>query len=469
MTSSKKRKSKKSVANTVSPRVAEAARLYGQSQFQAVLQLTGEALGHQPDDAMLWNLSAAAAYALGYLDDAEQFWRTAVAKQADFAEAHYNLGVLLFQRERLEEAEAAFRHVVALSPNHAMALNNLGAILSKHGRKPEAVTLIQHAIAIAPDNAQAYNNLAIIQRELQRHEEALANFNKAIALKPDLAEAYSGRGLLFMETGAGDQAERDLNAAIEIDPNFAEAYFNLSLLERDLTEAPWVRQMESLYIRRDTLAPLQRCYLDFAMGKVMERLNKYEAAFAAYRAGNEQYHLDHPFDEAAEDRWLADTMSRFDAELFKQAADTSGAVSADERVPVFIVGMPRSGSTLIEQILASHPDIYGAGELTVLDEIVKGIQLPPPGSTDWEPMLLRLRELGREYLDRVWARSPHSRHITDKMPGNYRYLGLLHLMLPGARIIHSIRDPVDSCLSYYTIHFRASHEYAFELYRNKLM
>lgn len=463
MKNRKKGKSNKPAGNTLSPRVAEAARLYGQSRFQEVLQLTGEALGHQPDDAMLWNLSAAAAYALGYLDDAEQFWRTAVAKQPEFAEAHHNLGVLLFQRERLDEAEAAFRLVMALSPDHAMALNNLGAILMKTGRKQEAVSVIKQSLAIAPDNALAYNNIAIIYGELQQYDEAMASFNKAIALKPDLAAAFSGRGLLSMEKGARDEAERDLNAAIRADPHLAEAYFNLSLLDTPQAEAPWVKQMESVYPRRDALSAAQRCYLEFAMGKVLESLGRYDEAFAAYRTGNELFYRESAFDEAADEHWFTDTMARFTAGLFAQPADAAGAVAADQRVPVFIVGMARSGTTLIEQILASHPDLYGAGELTVFDEVVQGVQLPPPDSPDWEPLRPQLRALGQAYLDRVWAFSPNSRYISDKLPGNFRHLGLLHLMLPNAKIVHCLRDPMDACVSCYTMHFRVGHEYAYDL------
>ena len=132
-------------------------------------------------------------------------------------------------------------------------------------------------------------------------------------------------------------------------------------------------------------------------------------------------------------------------------------------MPVFIVGMPRSGTTLIEQILASHPGLYGAGELAVFNEIVQDLRLPAPDSPDWATLLPRLRELGKIYLDRVWALSPDSRFISDKLPGNFRHLGLLQLMLPGARIIHAIRDARDCCVSCYTMHFRTGHEYSYDL------
>ena len=459
----KKQKTRKAGGGAASSSVAEAARLYGQGQFQAVLQLTGEALVRDAEDAMLWNLSAAAAHALGYLQDAEQFWRTAIAKQPDFAEPYYNLGVLLYQQGRLADAEAAFRHVIALTPNNAVALNNLGAILIKTGRKAEAVAAIERSLALEPNNAQACNNLGIIYGELQQYGNALACYDKAIALKTDFSEAYNSRGLLFMETGERDKAERDLNIAVRTDPALTEAYFNLSLLESPAADTPWVRQMESMYAHRDALSPAQRCYLDFAMGRVLEGLGRYDEAFSAYDAGNTVFHLDHPFDEVADERWFADTTARFPPGLFERIADTGDAADTDPRVPVFIVGMPRSGTTLIEQILASHPGLYGAGELAVFNEIVQDLRLPAPDSPDWATLLPRLRELGKIYLDRVWALSPDSRFISDKLPGNFRHLGLLQLMLPGARIIHAIRDARDCCVSCYTMHFRTGHEYSYDL------
>lgn len=443
--------------------VAEATRLYGLGQFQAVLQLTGEALVRDAADAMLWNLSAAAAHALGYLQDAEQFWRTAIAKQPDFAEPYYNLGVLLYQQGRLAEAEAAFRHVLALTPNNAAALNNLGAILVKAGRKAEATAVVERSLAIEPDNAQAHNNLGIIYGDLQRYGDALTCYDKAIALRADFAEAYNSRGLLFMETGERDKAKRDLNAAIRADPSLTETYFNLSLLESPAADTPWVHQMESMYAHRDALSPAQRCYLEFAMGRVLEGLGRHDEAFTAYDAGNTLFHRDHPFDEVGDERWFADTMARFSTGLFERIANTGGAADADPRVPVFIVGMPRSGTTLIEQILASHPGLYGAGELAIFGEIVQDVRIPAPDSPDWATLLPHLRELGTAYLDRVWALSPDSRFISDKLPGNFRHLGLLQLMLPGARIIHSMRDARDCCVSCYTMHFRTGHEYSYDL------
>jgi hypothetical protein len=125
--------------------------------------------------------------------------------------------------------------------------------------------------------------------------------------------------------------------------------------------------------------------------------------------------------------------------------------------------MLRSGTTLIEQILASHPDIHGAGELTTLDGLAKKAKLLSLDILDWKEALIALRKLGQEYLDQVWKLAPDARYITDKMPGNYGHLGLIHLMLPNAKIIHAVRDPMDTCFSCYSIRFTLGHEYSYDL------
>lgn len=456
------RKFEKGPAQAVSRWAAEAERLYNQGQFNGALNLAGEGLAHTPDDPLLWNLCAASAHALGYLADAEQFWRTAILKQPDFAKAHYNLGILLFQQERWADAEAAFRKVVALAPNNAKALNYLGAVLMATPRRPEAVTHIRQALALDPKNANAYNNLGIIYGDLRQYDEALKNFSKAIAYDPASASAHSNRGYLHMEMGAYPEARRDLTAAIRADPNLAEAFFNLSLLETPGPDTPWLQPLEALYARRESLPPTPRCSLEFAMGKVQEGLGRYDAAFNAYRAGNELYFRAHPYNEAAEERWLEGVQARYTAEVVALGGE-AGRDGEDSRVPVFIVGMPRSGTTLLEQILSSHPALHGAGELPLLPEMVRKVRAPGGNAPEWRALLPKLRMMGRDYLDEVWKRAPESAYISDKLPGNFRYLGLLHLMLPQAKIIHSMRDPIDTCVSCYSIRFKRGHEYSYDL------
>jgi hypothetical protein len=186
---------------------------------------------------------------------------------------------------------------------------------------------------------------------------------------------------------------------------------------------------------------------------------------SAYEEGNRLYYQGHHFDESEAEHFLENSCNIFTADLFKKCAALANTLPPiqDEHVPIFIVGMLRSGSTLIEQILASYPSVYGAGELTIFEDIAKRVEILFRNSTNEETSMLALRKLGQEYLDRIRKLAPEARYITDKLPGNYFHLGLIHLMLPNARIIHSMRDPMDTCFSCYALRFTFKNEYSYDL------
>ncbi len=228
---------------------------------------------------------------------------------------------------------------------------------------------------------------------------------------------------------------------------------------------PRFARLGATYAGRESLPIGERIKLDFAMGKAMEDVGQYGESFCAYEEGNRLHYTQHPYDEAGADQFLEATRNFFSSSLFEAfAAATSPLPTVpDERIPVFIVGMPRSGSTLIEQVLASHPAIFGAGELTTLNSVIGKAEALLRAAPESPASLTALRELGREYLEQIAALSPESRLIINKMPGNYRYLGLIHLMLPNAKIIHSMRNPMDVSFSCFTQNFFVGHAYTYDL------
>lgn len=453
---------------------AEAARLYGEGRYAEALQVAGAALHHSPQDAELWNLSGGAALELGLTEDAETFWRAAIARNPSHADAHYNLGLLHYRRRTLEEAARAFARAITLRPMHAAALNNLGAVLQELGRTGEAVTLLEHSVAIDATNAAAFNNLGLALSTLARFEEARAAFDRAIALKSDFAEALTSRGRISMEGGERAEAMKFFDAAIAANPERAEAYYERSQLAPAVPGAPWIDRLQRLYGKRATLEVASASTVSFAMGKVREDLGEYAAAFEAYAEGNRLRYAQRPFDEAEDEQRLAALLDSFGPELYASegsaaaesghaAATDPGAGSAGQPVPILVVGMPRSGTTLIEQALSSHPDVFGAGELSMLGELAS--TLPPAAAPASERAAWRnqLQALGREYVARAWKKGVREQYLVDKMPGNYWHLGLVPLMVPAAKIIHVRRDPLDTCLSCYSTAFTEGHEYAFDL------
>jgi tetratricopeptide (TPR) repeat protein len=449
---------------------AQAVRLYGEGRYAEALKAANAALRRCPQDAQLWNLSGGAALALGLTQDAERFWQAAIARDPGCADAHYNIGLLYHRRRDLDAAARAFARAITLRPQHAPALNNLGAVLQAVGRNGEAVTLLQRSVAINPGNAPAFNNLGLALIALGRFDEAQAALDRAILLKPDFVEALTNRGRISMEAGERAAALKFFDAALAADPESAEAHYGRSQLTSAARGEAWASQLERAYAGRATLAPARASTLSFAMGKVYEDLGDYDAAFDAYAEGNRLRYAQKPFDEAEDEQLLAARLGSFGAELYAGRAlasdvgtEPAAVQPVGQRVPILVVGMPRSGTTLIEQALASHPDVFGAGELTTLAELAATLPRAAPPAAERPAWRERLQELGRDYRARLWSSGVSARYVIDKMPGNYWHLGLVPLMMPEAKIIHVRRDPLDICCSCYCTAFTEAHEYSFDL------
>ena len=397
---------------------------------------------------------------MGRLNEAEASYRRVLEISPDYAEAHYNLGIILRDVGRLDEAEASYRHAIEIKPGYAEAHNNLGVTLHDVGRLGEAEEYYRRALELKPDYAEAHNNLGNTLLDLSRLEEAEVCYRRALEIKPGLADAHSNLGSVLMALGKMGEAEKFLNKAIELAPSEAKPLATALLYIPYQEGDPRFNQLEAVYARRGSLPLEEQVKLNFAMGKAMENIGQYDRSFSAYEEGNRLHYQGHPFDEAGHELFLKESCGVFTADLFNECAAIAEAMPPiqDERVPIFIVGMLRSGSTLIEQILASHPAIFGAGEHSTFKET-----LLLRSSIKGEDDLLTLRKLGQVYLDRVWEFAPEARYITDKLPANYCHLELIHLILPNAKIIHSMRDPMDTCFSCYALRFTHGHEYCYDL------
>jgi tetratricopeptide (TPR) repeat protein len=440
--------------------------------YEEALLSYDAALKLDPAHAGAWYNRGNLLHKLRRYDVAESSYRRALAIRPNHADTWVNLGNTRKQLQRYEEAVQCYNRAIALAPQHAVAFNNRGNTLKELKRYEEALASFGQAIRINPRYADAYFNQGLMLIELARttldpaiRAAALASFDQAITLKPDYADAYANKGSFLIELGRMGEAEALLTEALELDPANPEALSALLSLKRAREDDPRFGQLEALYARRTPLPEDKRILLDFAMGKALEDVGRYDDAFAAYAEGNRLHRAGHPYDEAAQVRTIETTRNFFSGALFRECAEPEAKLPPvkDERVPVFIVGMPRSGTTLIEQVLASHPSLFGAGELLTLKLLAQSVNLAPAGTPGWDARLLELRRLGQTYLNEVWKLAPQARYITDKMPGNFLYLGLLHLMLPQAKIIHAMRDPMDSCFSCYALRFQEGHEYCYDL------
>jgi tetratricopeptide (TPR) repeat protein len=418
----------------------------------------------RPGHAETWINLGNAHNKLEHYELALAAYEKAAALKPNDAGIDNNLGLAANGLKQPKAALAHFRKAIALQPDYADAHLNLAKLLEDMGRLKEALAGYEKVMSLAPDRNDALVSKGLLLKDLGRYEEAKECFVEAIDRQPDDAEAHNGLGLLNEELGRGAESTQNYLAAIRGQPGSVGAYFNLAYQGYLAKDERLFEQLQELYAHRDSLPQEIHVYLCFAMGKTLEDRGRYDEAFSAYEEGNRLQHLSHPFDEAAAEKSQKEILSFFTVDVINRCRSISAGLSSfpDARKPIFIVGMPRSGTTLIEQILSSHPKVFGAGELTVFDEVTEGIQLPKADAPGWEAACAHLRELGQRYLDRVWKQAPDAEYITDKMPGNFLHLGLLKLMLPDAKIIHAMRDPKDSCWSCYTHRFSKAHDFTYD-------
>lgn len=429
-----------------------------QAAFEDAIALFGKVLQHRPDFAEAHNARGVALRMNGQAEAALAHYSTALAIKADYAEVENNLGLALQALGRHADAVEHYRKALALIPDYFEAENNIAAALRTLFRLGEAIEHYRRALALKPRSAEAHNNLAGTLQTFGQHREALIEFERALALAPDLASAWHGRGTVLRTLGRFDEASQAIKRAIAIAPRRAEFYRSLAETDRFVRGDPQCALIEALARDIASLPDDDQIHLHFALGKICTDLGDNEQAFDHLLHGNALKRGQVAYDEAATMAYLDRIRALFSMPVIQER--TGGGDPSP--MPIFIIGMPRSGTTLVEQILASHPDVHGAGELGDFEAAVASLGAGPDG-VPADIGIAELRQIGSHYLNAVMPRAPDARRITDKMPANFRFAGLIYLALPNARIVHMRRDPVDTCLSCFSLLFGGDQPYAYDL------
>ena len=388
------------------------------------------------------------------LDDAEKLYVQVVQLRPDFAQAWFNLGNCLFAQNRFTEAEISYREALRLNPEYPEAHNHLGIALKEQDRLTEAEQCYREALRLEPDYTEVHNNLGNALRELDRIPEAEACYHRALTIKPDYVEAQNNLGIALKAAGRLDEARQAMEDAIGMNPDFLEAHFGIATLKTYRDNDPHIALIEKQLATVHELKPEAQIRFWFAIGKMYEDLGRFDESFSSYEKGNRLKFNSLNWDETKEADFVNRIKTTFSKEFFARPdvlANRTAHLATSKRTPIFILGMPRSGTSLLEQILSTHPGVYGAGELpTMVDVIAQAMpsgefQDFPEALADFSPV--QWQQLGASYLNKVWELAPDAMYITDKMPANFLYIGLIHLMFPNAKIIHAMRDPMDSGFS----------------------
>lgn len=324
--------------------------------------------------------------------------------------------------------------------------------LVKLGRLDQAETLYKQVLASEPDNASAAAALGRIYKTQEKFDLAIEYLNIAVELEPDHVNTRIKLGDSLRDFGDLEQAKYHYRHVLKLQPGHVEALVVLALISRNTEYNEQVRSLETLY-RHPELPRQVRRRLAFALGKIFDDLKEYDKAFEYILEGNRIAREDHQATIKSEARGYQRIRAVFDADFFRRY----DGIGIDDNSPILVTGMPRSGSSLVEQILASHPDVYGAGEVESFHHIVREMNRTlgtrfPVGFDTLDKKLLQ--DMATKYVAELKNLAGHEHYITDKNMGSIMYIGLIGVVLPNAKIIHCKRDPRDQGLSFFQHDFR---------------
>ena len=445
---------------------------------EAIFQLDA-LIKDYPLAPLLLNVSGSFYKSNNQLDVAVTKFKQALALKPNYTEVHYNLGVTLRELGLIEEAIKSYKNALNIKNEYPNAHYNLGNALLSIKKYDAAIKHFESAVVFNPEFAQAYYNLGLANKIIKNDFEAGLNFDKALAIKPNYVEAANDRGVIFQNSGDHENAikcyqkvlainpnladaynniginEKQLNkddnaiesfeSAISVDPNFADAYYNLSLFKQYTLSKNQVAKMQSILIT-DGVSQSDLISINFALAKVNEGLDNPDEFLGCLHEGNRlrKKELNYSIDTAHK---LFSIIYENFALLPNSNNKSLQNITPTSR-PIFILGMPRSGTSLVEQIISSHKEVFGAGELnTLITPILeKMLSNEKDKNIFSDKDLLSMR---KKYLNSLAQLSTSANVVTDKTPANFQYIGIILSMFPDAKIIHLKRDPRAICWSIY--------------------
>jgi tetratricopeptide (TPR) repeat protein len=473
---------------------------YELRKFSDAADYYRRALEAKPDMAEAANNLGNALRMTGDIDAAIQAYQDALTFRANYAEAYNNLGTLLQQDRKFEEAEHALRKAIQHNPNYVEARNNLALLLSAQKQEVEALRVLGDTLKFAPKNVQTLlltariqmrrNNIQAAEQaaklalreepenaegltilgqvfhETDRYDAAIEVLEKSLAQRPENPEALNFYGVALKSVGRLDESRDNILKALKLNDSMYGGYANLNDLV-DFSSGvgeELFNRMEAIFESVQDAEADQFIPLHFAYAKALDDRGQHEKALEHYITGGRMKRAQLDYKEEETFGFFDAIRASFPKEVFE---DRKFEGLEDDR-PVFIVGMPRSGSTLVEQILASHPDVFGAGEVKYLSRALGQLRDRFPSLPKYPEMVGKMGPaqydiVAKSYQQQLVQGAGDAKRITDKLLTNYFFLGLINLLFPKAKVIHTRRDPVDTCLSGFTKLFKDDMPHSYDL------
>jgi len=402
-----------------------------------------QALSIQPNYFEVHNNLGSLYYELGQHDQAINSYKQALSINPDSADALNNMGIVYQTLDQFNEAASFYKKAISINPEHPEALNNLGNILKEFGQFDEAIDFYKKALTVNPKFDEAHYNLGIALYKLGKTDKAIDTFKQVLTHNPNFADARNFLGTLFQDLGQVDEAINCYVNALAIEPDNSHFHFNLSQSKHYKPGDTQFTHMQSLISSKD-LIESERIRLCFALAKAYEDLGNKAELFKVLNEGNKLHkeEINYSIEKDLNNHYLL-------RKLFKSSIKESSSYKPLAVRPIFIVGMPRSGTTLVEQIISSHHKVHGAGELPTLDSLIAPILNSYLSNNNVlsEENFLSLRQ---EYSYRHLSNLNNTESIiTDKMPTNFENIGFILKAFPEAKIIHLKRNAMAVCWSIY--------------------
>ena len=436
-------------ALSIRPKYAQAHYNIGvilqiQNNLDAAIAAFKEALLIKPDYAEAANNIGLSFHIQGNLDAAIKAFESALSLKPDYAAAYVNIGLSLHIKGNLVAAIEAYEKALTIEPRNVHAFNNMGNSLKDQGKLEKAVCAYRSAVSLQPNYVQAYNNMGNAFKDQGKLDEAIKAYEKAFSLKPDFADALNNLGNAYKYKGEFESATRAYSTALSLQPDLAVAHRNLTSITKYQIGDTQIDAVTELLENTD-LSSASKCELRFALAKMKEDIGDLRGAFDNYVFGGNlrRQILDYTFDQ---DQALFDKIKR--ASIALNEVRLASFKDKPRKTPIFILGMPRSGTTLFEQIVSCHSKVQAAGELPFLS--LYGSTLSTGEMKPDQKSLLKFRE---SYLTELSNLSSDKPFVTDKFPHNFLHLALIFKAIPEAKVVHIKRDPRATCWSNFKHYF----------------
>jgi tetratricopeptide (TPR) repeat protein len=442
------------------PKILEGIKRQRQGDLDAAAGIYAALLENEPEHAAALHYLGLVRFEQNQLKEAEDLLTRSLHQDPGNPDVWSDLGMVRVRADAAQDALDPFARALALAPEHPDALNNMAQALRSLGRLEQARLLLERLVALKPDSANAYYALASVQQRTNGVSDAIETYQKAVRLDPNDRRIRLGLGDAYESAGKFRQAKMQYLSVLRREPNSPLALARLLQSREGEIDLAWVEKAVSL--ADDSQTPEDgRIRLNIALGYYLDRKKTYDEAFRRLRLGYDAQAKREPFDSNGYTRAIDRLVQTLTAEFYDKAR-TSGV---DSERPIFVVGMPRSGTTLTEQILASHSRVAAGGELSMLLKVSYQIRQYSRSGEPYPSGLLTLgrvglRRMARDYLKHLDKISTSAARVTDKLPFNFMHLGVIALIFPNARIIHCRRYPLDNCLSCYFTSFASQIRFA---------